>query len=140
MRHPPERPGGPSVGLIGYGRFGRAFAALLLEEGIPVHAIDVHAAVVPEELRSPDIGSLVGGAEFVVVAVPIPAMRSILGRIRPLLAPGQVVFDVGSVKVKPVEAMAEVLGDAVPWAATHPLFGPVSLALAERPLRVVLCA
>src|ERR1019366_2790014 len=26
-----------------------------------------------------------------------------------------------------------------PWVATHPLFGPLSLALAERPLRVVLC-
>ncbi len=27
----------------------------------------------------------------------------------------------------------------MPWCGTHPLFGPVSLALAERPLRVVLC-
>ena len=32
-----------------------------------------------------------------------------------------------------------MLGDEIPWVATHPLFGPLSLALAERPLRVVLC-
>jgi prephenate dehydrogenase len=35
--------------------------------------------------------------------------------------------------------MQSVLGDRIPWVATHPLFGPTSLALAERPLRVVIC-
>jgi prephenate dehydrogenase len=49
------------------------------------------------------------------------------------------VLDVGSVKVGPATALAEVLGDEIAWVATHPLFGPLSLALAERPLRVVLC-
>jgi prephenate dehydrogenase len=48
-------------------------------------------------------------------------------------------MDVGSVKVKPVQALAEVLGAEVPWVGTHPLFGPLSLAMAERPLRVVIC-
>jgi len=46
---------------------------------------------------------------------------------------------IGSVKVGPAEALAAALGDRIPWVATHPLFGPLSLALAERPLRVVLC-
>ncbi len=128
-----------SVGLIGYGRFGRAFATLLLEHRIPVRAIDREAASVPAELRCGDLGALASGAEFVVVAVPVAAMSGILRKIRPFLGPGQVVFDVGSVKVHPVEAMREILGDDIPWAASHPLFGPVSLALAERPLRVVLC-
>lgn len=35
--------------------------------------------------------------------------------------------------------MREMLGDRVPWVGTHPLFGPSSIALGERPLRVVLC-
>src|SRR5262249_46743832 len=52
---------------------------------------------------------------------------------------GVVVFDVGSVKVHPTAAFEDVLGDDIPWVGTHPLFGPLSLALAERPLRVVLC-
>jgi prephenate dehydrogenase len=38
-----------------------------------------------------------------------------------------------------MHAMDAVLGDDIPFVATHPLFGPLSLALAERPLRVVLC-
>ncbi len=128
----------PSVGLIGYGRFGRAFAALLVEEGIPVRAFDPTSEV-PAELRAADLTALVAGVDMVGVVVPVSAMPKVLREIRPLLRPGQIVFDVGSVKVHPVEAMREILGDSVPWAASHPLFGPVSLSLAERPLRVVLC-
>jgi prephenate dehydrogenase len=78
-------------------------------------------------------------ASLIVVAVPVPRMRSTLVELRPLLGKGQIVLDVGSVKVGPSRALSEVLGDDIPWVATHPLFGPLSLALAERPLRVVLC-
>jgi hypothetical protein len=35
--------------------------------------------------------------------------------------------------------MTQVFGLAQPWVATHPLFGPASLARGERPLRVVVC-
>jgi prephenate dehydrogenase len=66
-------------------------------------------------------------------------MKGALLALRPHLDPSQVVFDVGSVKVLPERALADVLGDAIPWTGTHPLFGPLSLARAERPLRVVLC-
>jgi prephenate dehydrogenase len=75
----------------------------------------------------------------VVVSVPVPRIRSVLLDLRPHLASGPIVLDVGSVKVGPAAAMNEVLGADVPWVGTHPLFGPLSLALAERPLRVVLC-
>jgi prephenate dehydrogenase len=66
-------------------------------------------------------------------------MRKALTDLRPYLDPSQIVFDVGSVKVGPESALSAVLGDEIPWCGTHPLFGPVSLALAERPLRVVIC-
>jgi prephenate dehydrogenase len=59
--------------------------------------------------------------------------------LRPHLRPDQLVFDVGSVKAGPCALLEEHLGAAIPHAGTHPLFGPVSLARAERPLRVVLC-
>jgi prephenate dehydrogenase len=38
-----------------------------------------------------------------------------------------------------VAELEAVLGAAVPWVGSHPLFGPASLALGERPLRVVVC-
>lgn len=126
------------VALLGYGRFGRAFGELLAEAGIPYRALDPRAEV-PPEVRADSVRSLVEGAGSVVLAVPVPFMHSALETLRPHLNPSQLVMDVGSVKVKPVEALAQVLGRDIPWVGTHPLFGPVSLSRAERPLRVVLC-
>ncbi|HEY5240090.1 MAG TPA: prephenate dehydrogenase/arogenate dehydrogenase family protein [Polyangiaceae bacterium] len=128
------------VAILGYGRFGRALGQLLAEAGIGHRAYDPLAAVeVPPEFRADSLRDLAAGAKLVVVAVPVPRIRSALVDLRPHLGPRAIVFDVGSVKVGPAAALAEVLGDAVPWVATHPLFGPLSLAIAERPLRVVLC-
>jgi prephenate dehydrogenase len=126
------------VAILGYGRFGRALGQLLAEAGIALRAYDTHADV-PAEYRAGSIGELVSGATFVVVAVPVPAIESAIVALRPHLLPSQVVLDVGSVKVRPEAILAEVLGSTIPWCGTHPLFGPLSLALAERPLRVVLC-
>jgi prephenate dehydrogenase len=126
------------VGLAGYGRFGRALGQLLSDAGIPYRAYDPDTDV-PGPLRAASMQELARDTAFVVIAVPVPVVRSALEALRPHLVPSQVVFDVGSVKVLPGAAMAVALGSAIPWCGTHPLFGPVSLALAERPLRVVLC-
>ncbi len=130
--------GNDTLALLGYGRFGRALGQLLGEAGVAHRAYDSHAEV-PAANRAGSVRELVTGATFVVVAVPVPAMRSALRELREYLEPSQIVFDVGSVKVLPEAAFAAVLDDAIPWCGTHPLFGPLSLALAERPLRVVLC-
>lgn len=128
------------VAILGYGRFGRALGQLLAEAGVGHRAYDpLAAAEVPQEFRADSLPDLASGAKLVVVAVPVPRIRSALVDLRPHLGPGAIVLDVGSVKVGPAAALAEILGDAIPWVATHPLFGPLSLALAERPLRVVLC-
>jgi prephenate dehydrogenase len=126
------------VSLLGYGRFGRALGGLLEEAGIEHRAYDP-AAEVPPPRAAVSVGDLTEGAAFVVIAVPVPRMRGALAELKPHLGPSQIVFDVGSVKGLPAAAFESELGGAQPWCGTHPLFGPVSLALAERPLRVVLC-
>jgi len=126
------------VGVLGYGRFGKALCGLLLDAGFRVRAWDPAAPVDPP-LDAGSRAACVTGPRFVVLAVPVPAVRPTLEAIRPLLHSRQVVVDVGSVKVKPAEAMTEILGDDVPWVATHPLFGPASLDRGELPLRVVVC-
>lgn len=126
------------VALLGYGRFGRALGQLLFEAGISHRAFDP-AAQVPPERRAGSLHELTAGASFVVVAVPVPRMRAALLDLRPHLDRRQIVLDVGSVKMLPMADLREALGEAIPWCGTHPLFGPVSLALAERPLRVVIC-
>ncbi len=127
-----------TVALLGYGRFGRALGELLGDAGVEHRALDPSADV-PSARRADSLASLLEGAELVCLAIPVPQMRAALEQMRPLLTPEQIVFDVGSVKVHPMEAMTAVLGKDIPFVATHPLFGPLSLALAERPLRVVVC-
>ncbi len=126
------------IALLGYGRFGRALGELLGDAGLEHRALDPSVEI-PQERRAETLSSLLKGAELVCLAVPVPHMRAALEQMRPLLTPEQIVFDVGSVKAHPMEAMTQVLGNDVPFVATHPLFGPLSLALAERPLRVVVC-
>ncbi|HLK36065.1 MAG TPA: prephenate dehydrogenase/arogenate dehydrogenase family protein [Polyangiaceae bacterium] len=127
-----------TVAVLGYGRFGRALGDLLLDAGVEHRGYDP-VAVVPSPWRARSSLEAVRGARWVVLAVPVSRMREILLDLRPHLERDQIVLDVGSVKVRPATVLAEVLGDTIPWCPTHPLFGPVSLALAERPLRVVTC-
>jgi prephenate dehydrogenase len=126
------------VALLGFGRFGRALGSLLAEAQIAHRALD-QAVAVPEPVRASGLRELVTGASLVVLAVPVPRTREALEALRPHLTPEHVVVDVGSVKVRPYADLEAVLGSEIPWVASHPLFGPVSLALAERPLRVVVC-
>lgn len=125
--------------VLGYGRFGEAFAQLLLQAGHHVRVYDPQAQV-PAALARPSLSIAVEGAQWIVLAMPVPHMREALHALRPLLHGGQIVIDVGSVKMHPCAAMDELLGAAIPHVGTHPLFGPLSLARDERPRRTVICA
>lgn len=128
-----------SFAILGYGRFGRAFGNLLAQAGQRFKAYDP-VAEIPAELRAASPREAVQGARWVVLAMPIPRLESALREVLPELRPGQIVMDVGSVKVGPCAILERNLGSRIPHVGTHPLFGPLSLARAERPLRVVICA
>lgn len=123
--------------IVGYGRFGRALLGLARDAGLRCGAIDELADPAAEDHATPE---QVATARFVALATPVPSIgqcaASLIGRI----AHDAVVFDVGSVKVRPTEALERELGDRFAWVPTHPLFGPASLARGERPLRVVVCS
>jgi prephenate dehydrogenase len=127
-----------TVSFLGHGRFGAALASLVRDAGLRVRALDPTAKI-PADERATTLADLVDGADVIVVAVPVARMREAFLALAPFLAAGQIVIDVGSVKTVPARAMSEIFGSAQPWVATHPLFGPSSLARGERPLRAVVC-
>ena len=135
-----EAPSGTigTVGIVGFGRFGRSLGELMSEAGLRVRGFDPHAAV-PAPFAAASLDEVVRASHIVVLAVPVSALEEVTARAAAMLEPRHVVIDVASVKVKPSEVFDRVLGSRVPWAATHPLFGPASLARRERPLRVVVC-
>lgn len=129
---------GDRIALFGHGRFGEAFAQMLVRAGHKVRVHDPHAPV-PAELAADSIGAALDAARWVVLAMPVPQLRAALAALRPHLHGGHTVFDVGSVKLGPGAVMDELLGAEIPHTGTHPLFGPLSLARGDKPLRVVVC-
>ncbi len=126
------------VGILGYGRFGRAWARLLQESGMKVRAHDPWEPVpAPLKLDSPD--ELMAACRLVFLAVPVPALADALEASSGGVSGEHLLIDVSSVKLEPARAMARILGQRCRWVPSHPLFGPTSLALGERPLRVVVC-
>src|SRR5664279_3635392 len=86
------------IGILGYGRFGRALGSLLLEAGQAFRAWDPVASI-PAEYQSGDFQALVEAHDTLILAVPIRSLDGLLRDLRPHLRSDQLVFDVGSVKV-----------------------------------------
>jgi prephenate dehydrogenase len=127
-----------TIAILGYGRFGCALGELLEQSGYAYRAFDPSVEIPVDRVASSAVEA-VQGVKWVVLAMPVPAMEAALREIRPFLSADQIVMDVGSVKSGPCKLMEDVLGSEIPHLGTHPLFGPLSLSRAERPMRVVLC-
>ncbi|HEX9006422.1 MAG TPA: prephenate dehydrogenase/arogenate dehydrogenase family protein [Bacteroidota bacterium] len=129
-----------TVGVIGFGRFGR-LAATLIAPHAPVVVHDPSPVRLPRGVRGMRRGSLAEAAraEIVLLATPVSALCEVLKRIHPLLAPGSLVADVCAVKVLPVRWMDRLLPADVTVLGTHPLFGPDSYAGTLAGHTVFLC-
>jgi prephenate dehydrogenase len=117
------------VAIIGgSGKMGRWFARHLLAEGNEVVISGRTESKIREASQELGVDAApneeaVRDAEVILLSVPIETFESIVAGLAPYIQPEQVVLDVTSVKVMPVDAMhrhlrtKKILG-------THPLFGP----------------
>lgn len=129
-----------TLGLIGFGQFGRLAASLLA----PRYDIVVHdSGVADAEVEAAGLRAVsleeAAVCPVVIVAVPVAAMRAVFAQVAPHLRPGALVVDVGSVKTLPVQWMLELLPANVDIVATHPLFGPQSAQRGLAGQRMVIC-
>lgn len=125
-----------SLGLIGYGAFGRLIYPYLssdFEVRVYDPALDDHEGVHCFRLDE------VANCDIVVIAAPVQKMGEVAVAIAPFLRPGTLVLDVGSVKILPARILAEVLPSHVDLICTHPLFGPQSAKYGLEGLKIVLC-
>jgi len=109
----------PTVGILGLGSFGR-FWARWLGTRFEVVTCD------PDSTRGATCESeeaLFGAADAVFLCVPIRVTEDVMRKAAAFVRPGQLVADVCSVKVKPVEWMLESLPEHCRILATHPMFG-----------------
>lgn len=127
------------LGLVGFGAFGRLTARHLA----PYFEILAHDPAAIDDLdglvRLTDLAET-AACPVVILAVPVEALEATVAAIAPHVAPGALVVDVGSVKVKPAEIMATGLPPSVQIVGTHPLFGPQSGKDGVAGLRIAVCA
>ena len=129
--------GRPRLGLIGYGAFGK-LSAQHLSAWFEVVAYDPELTADDDHVTAASLAEA-AACPVVVLAVPVGVLENTLIEIAPLLTKAALVLDVGSVKVKPAEAMARLLPDHVRIVGTHPLFGPQSAKDGVVGLRIAIC-
>ncbi len=110
-------------------------------------ALSVHRSTWGEEIEAVrlesssdgDLRGLLDPSSFdaVCLAVPISQIAVVAQALFPSLAEGALVFDVASVKAKPMSEMLEAGAGRLSVLGTHPLFGPQVSDIAGETL--VLC-
>ncbi len=124
-----------TFGIIGYGRFGKLWASCLKSHG-EVKIFD----------QAKKTGSKFGTLEEVLrtdvlfLLVPIGHFEALCKSIAKKVSPKTLIVDACSVKVHPARVMQRVFSPEQNLIATHPLFGPDSVArLGLKGRRIVLC-
>ena len=113
----------------GSGRMGRWFAGFLLKDGKEViitgrnerKLLEVKEQLGVEATTS--ISSAVKTADVVLISVPIDNFEEVVKQLQPYIHSKQVVIDITSIKVSPVETMHKHLKTGL-VLGTHPVFGP----------------
>ena len=129
-----------TIGLIGYGRFGKLAARLIARHAtVLVYTRRKACGRLPSRRIKAASLADVAAQKVVILAVPISALQQTILSINPLLQPQSLILDVCSVKLKPVQWMRQMLPKHVSVVGAHPLFGPESVSLSLRGRTIVLC-
>lgn len=119
------------LAVLGLGLLGGSVALAARRRGVAAvvagaaRRADVRAAALErgavDEAGDPE--SAVRGADLVVLATPVFAMPELGRRIAPLLAPGAIVTDVGSVKGELCSVLPGLLPAGAAYVGSHPMAG-----------------
>jgi prephenate dehydrogenase len=121
------------LAVVGVGLIGGSFAAALKRAGVVGRVVGVGRgrANLDEALRlgivdevATDIESGIGGADFVLLAMPVGQMGAAMAALAPMLGPHAVVTDAGSTKRDVVTNAYAHLGPALDrFVPAHPIAG-----------------
>ena len=124
-----------SVGIIGFGRFGKVLANIL-QRGFAIKAYDPKPAGPFPGVQFLDLDTVLN-EKVVFIAVPIRHFESVIADISTKLKKETTLIDVCSVKSYPVNIMLKILPDHIGVIATHPMFGPDSY-MSNRNLKMMI--
>jgi cyclohexadieny/prephenate dehydrogenase len=129
---PRDRPLFERLALVGFGLIGSSIAraARRLNLADAIVAVDADAAVLARvralglaDEATSDPARAAGGADHVILCVPIGAYEAVTKAMRQALEPGAIVSDVGSVKGAVVAQVQPHLPPGVHFVPAHPVAG-----------------
>jgi len=120
----------------GSGKMGRWFADFLLKEGKEVIITGRNERKLLEAKRQLGVEvatnvEAVKRAEVILLSVPIDNFAEVVEHVCPYIRPEQVIIDITSVKVFPVETMHQHIKAGL-VLGTHPMFGPGARSVANQ--------
>lgn len=120
------------IAIIGLGQIGASIGLDLRGKfpdiEIVGHDIDPEAAGMARKRGAVDqvsysLPGTVEDAAIVIIAVPVTAVREVMGTIVPALSPGVIVTDTASTKLSVLEWAEEILPESVEFVGGHPMAG-----------------
>ncbi len=120
------------LALVGLGLIGSSLARVAKREGLVAHVAGTARSKATRDKAKAlgfldsvhdEVGTCVAGADLIVVCTPVGAFAEIAGAMRPHLAPGAIVSDVGSVKQAAIRDFGPQIPEGVHLVPGHPVAG-----------------
>jgi cyclohexadieny/prephenate dehydrogenase len=127
-----DKPHFKRIALIGVGLIGSSLARVVRRDGLADEIVgcarrqETRDAILRLDLAdsvTEDAAEAATGADLVILCTPVGAYETLARAIGPVLSPGAIVSDVGSVKKSAIEAIAPHLPDNVHLVPAHPIAG-----------------
>jgi len=125
------------VAIIGgSGKMGRWFANFLLKDGKEVVITGRNESKLLDAKRELGVEVATNAeaakwADVILVSVPVDNFEPVVQELQPYIHPRQVVIDITSIKVSPVEIMNKHIKTGL-TLGTHPMFGPGASSVAKQ--------
>ena len=119
-----------TVGIIGYGRFGKVLATIL-QKGFSINIYDVKPSNSLDNINFVTLDEVLN-ERVIFIAVPIHNFENLLKKISKAIKINRTIIDVCSVKIHTAKVMLKYLPSDVGILSSHPMFGPDSILTNEK--------
>lgn len=119
-----------TVGIIGYGRFGKVLATIL-QKGFSINIYDVKPSNSLDNISFVTLDEVLN-ERVIFIAVPIHNFENLLKIISKAIKINRTIIDVCSVKIHTAKVMLKYLPSDVGILSSHPMFGPDSILTNEK--------
>lgn len=127
------------ISIIGYGNFGRIIANVL-KKHFKIFIYDSNPGKFftnTTRIKFSDLEECLS-KEIIILSLPVQFIENFLIKNSKIINKKSIVFDVCSVKIKPIELMKKYLPPETQIVGTHPLFGPNSMKDGNKELKIVV--